>query len=129
MIVIDASAAIDILINAPRSARLTAAIRDDTLIAPELIDVEVCSALARIERSGVVTGAQADELFDLFLGFPLQRMSHRDLRGESWKLRHSVRISDSFYLACGIALDTPILTVDRRLMRVGVAGARFVSID
>jgi predicted nucleic acid-binding protein len=128
MIVVDASAVIDILIGSPRSPRLISAIRDDSLMAPELIDVEVCSALARLERTSILTRDQSNEAFELFMELPLQRISHRDLRGDAWRLRHAVRIADAFYLACAVALDAPLLTMDERLMRSGASDARFVPI-
>ncbi len=128
MIVVDASAVVDILVGSRRASQLIAAIRDDPLIAPELIDVEVCSALARLERTSTLTRMQADEAFELFRELPLQRVSHQDLRRDAWRLRHAVRLADAFYLACAIALDTPLLTVDERLMRSGASEARFVPL-
>jgi predicted nucleic acid-binding protein len=128
-IVVDASAIIDVLVGSPRSAGLSAAMRDNTLIAPELLDVEVCSALARLERASVLTSAQADEALSLYLELPLQRISHRNLRHQAWSLRHSVRIADAFYLACAVALSAPLLTLDRRLIRSGASTATFVSLE
>ncbi|HUG49473.1 MAG TPA: type II toxin-antitoxin system VapC family toxin [Terrimesophilobacter sp.] len=127
-IVVDASAIVDVLVGSPRSAELTAVMRDKTLIAPELLDVEVCSALARLERASTLTRAQADEALGLYLELPVRRISHRNLRHQAWSLRHAVRIADAFYLACAIALDAPLLTLDRRLARSGASNATFVPL-
>ena len=127
-IVVDASAVVDVLVGSPRSAQLSAAMRDNILVAPELLDVEVCSALARLERASTLTGAQADEALSLYLELPVQRISHRNLRHQAWSLRRSVRIADAFYLACAVAIDAPLLTLDRRLVCSGASNARFVPL-
>jgi predicted nucleic acid-binding protein len=127
-IVVDATAIVDVLVGSPRSAELTAVMRDKTLIAPELLDVEVCSALARLERASILSRTQADEAVGLYLELPVRRISHRNLRHQAWSLRHAVRIADAFYLACAIALDAPLLTLDRRLVRSGAPNATFVPL-
>jgi predicted nucleic acid-binding protein len=40
-----------------------------------------------------------------------------------------VRIADAFYLACAVALNAPLLTLDRRLIRSGASNATFVSLE
>ena len=51
MIVLDASAAVELLLGTPVGARVAGLIESDALLAPELLDVEVVSAVARLVRA------------------------------------------------------------------------------
>ncbi|HEY5223468.1 MAG TPA: type II toxin-antitoxin system VapC family toxin [Microbacteriaceae bacterium] len=128
MILVDASAIVDVITESPTSKRVLACMRDQDLIAPEIIDVEVCSAMARLERSGIITSAEADSALALYRELPLHRVRHYDPMSVAWQRRHSVRIADAFYVACALAVDAPILTLDQRLIRSAPEGVRFVSI-
>jgi predicted nucleic acid-binding protein len=70
--VIDASAAVDLLLRTSPLAVEEAALGDPAgLRAPELLDLEVLSALRRAERGGELTGARlAQALDDLTSPFP-----------------------------------------------------------
>ena len=96
MIVVDASALLEVLLRTPAAA----AIRDrllsteQTLHAPHLIDVEVAQVLRRYAASGrVEPGRCRDALDDLF-DFPLDRYPHDLLlrRIERFRQRHIDRI-------------------------------------
>lgn len=128
MILVDASAIVEVITESPNSTRLLECFHGQDLIAPEIVDVEVCSAVARLERSGVVSRDDADLALGLYLEMPLHRVPHHDLMSVAWQKRHSVRIADAFYVACALAVDAPILTMDRRLIRSAPAGVRFVAV-
>ena len=58
-IVLDASAGLDSVLAGYRGVRVLDAMSGTELWAPSLVDSEVLSALARMERAGIVTGAEA----------------------------------------------------------------------
>lgn len=119
MLVIDASAVIDLLLNGNNTPSIETAVAGETLVAPELIDVEVTSALARLERSGVLVGDQAEAALSRYESFPLDRVSHQAVMMPAWKLRSSLRIADAYYAALAQQLDAALLTTDARLIRSG----------
>ena len=56
------------------------------------------------------------------LALRLERVGHGPLLGRCWELRANLTIYDAAYVALAEALDTTLLTADRRL--AGAAGSR-----
>jgi predicted nucleic acid-binding protein len=75
MIVIDASAMIELLLLTPRAAQVATRIaaHEETLHAPHLIDLEELSALRSLEARKVLTTAQATKAVNDLLSVPLVR--------------------------------------------------------
>jgi predicted nucleic acid-binding protein len=63
MIVLDASAVVDWLLQTPAGQRIENRIysRNETLHAPHLLDIDVIQLLRRLARQGVVALRRADE--------------------------------------------------------------------
>src|SRR5215475_4865063 len=63
MIVLDASAAVDWLLQTSSGKRIEKRIyaRSESLHAPQLLDLEVTQVLRRLTQQGVVSGPRADE--------------------------------------------------------------------
>lgn len=121
MLVVDASALVDVLARTPRGDRVTKHLAtEEPVVAPELVDVEVLSALARLQRAGAVGAATADRGVALLASMPMRRISHTHLTDEVWQLREHVRIADAFYLACARVVGGTLLTTDARLGRAPV---------
>lgn len=118
MIVIDASPLLDLLVN---STKAHAVRRQDEasggLAAPDLIYVEVTSAISRLVRADAVPVAEADTAVAALESLPLRSMPHSVLVAPVWRMRDAVRIADAFYVACAERLDCPLLTTDGRLSR------------
>ena len=116
-LVVDASALVDMALASPRGLRVGRALSDDALFVPELLDVEVASALARLERAGDIDGALAESAHQRSGAFPAERVSHELLRDAAWRLRRSLRIPDAYYVACAALVDGTLVTTDVRLAR------------
>ena len=121
MMVLDASAAVDLLLDS-RLGRRVAEQLDDDLVAPELLHVEVCSAFARFVRAGVVDSSKADGAVGRLAQLPVTSVSDALLVAPAWLLRDRVRISDAFYVACAMAFRAPLLTTDARLGSAALPG-------
>ena len=91
MIVVDASAAGDWLLQAPSGKRIEKRIyeRSDTLHAPHLLDLEVTQILRRLTQQGVVSGTRADEAVRDLLDLRVTRYPHLVLLPRIWQLRHN----------------------------------------
>jgi predicted nucleic acid-binding protein len=116
-LVVDASALVDLALASPRGFRVSDALGQDGLFSPELIDVEVASALARLERSGEIHHELADAAHARCGAFPAERVTHVLLRDLAWRLRRSLRITDAYYVACAELVDGTLITTDARLAR------------
>lgn len=116
-LVLDASAVIDILVSTRRRQVALDALTGHELHAPQIIDLEVLSALARLERAGHLERTQSDRALQDWQALAIERIDHQMLTPSAWALRHSVRLSDAFYLSAAIGLRLPLLTSDARLAR------------
>lgn len=87
MIVLDASAAIEVLIAEKPSPLLVAEFAHD-LHAPVHVDVEVMSVIRGLSLAGKLTPAQAECALTEFRRIPLTRHPFEYLSTRVWALRH-----------------------------------------
>lgn len=118
MIVLDASALIDLLLLRPGAARTVAAIGDRRAIhAPHLVDTEVLHVLRRwVAREWLPLPRAETALSDLD-DLPLVHHEHQPLRARIWGLRARMSAYDATYVSLAEALDATLVTADRRLAR------------
>lgn len=121
MIVVDASAVLEILLQTPAAAKVGRRIfaAGETLHAPHLLDLEVAQVLRRYSRSSIVSAKRASEALADLADLPLNRYPHLVLLPRIWQLRHNVTAYDAAYLALAEALDAPLVTRDRALASAG----------
>ncbi len=126
MIVLDASALVELLLETTAGRRIASRIADpaDGLHVPHLADVEVAQALRRYARDGDLGGADAEAALDDLRALDLQRHSHEPLLDRAWELRDNLTIYDAVYVALAEALDAELVTCDGRLARASGVRAR-----
>ena len=114
MIVVDASALVEFLLQTALGTRVEARLlRDeDEFHSPHLIDVEVTQGLRRNVRAGEISANRAAEAIEDLLDLDLHRHAHLDLLARAWKLRDNVTAYDAMYVALAEALDATVVTCD-----------------
>lgn len=119
MIVLDASAAVELLLNTPLGARVGDRLAGDaeTLHAPHLLDVEVLHVVRRLCVSGTLGERRARQALADLADLPVVRYSHEDLIGLAWTMRAALTAYDAMYVALAEALDATVVTCDGRLGR------------
>lgn len=125
MIVLDASAAMDLLLGLPPHAEAIAArvAREAPhLAAPHLVDVEVAQAFRRWVRGGRLGPDRAIEALEDLASLPLERYPHGPLLRRAFEFQENLTIYDGVYLALAEALEATLLTCDAALENV--PGAR-----
>lgn len=130
MIVVDASAILDGLLDATANADISACLSGgaEPLAAPDLIDVEVLSVLRRWERRSEISASRAWQAVQDLGVLPIIRYPARALVDRVWKLRHNLSAYDAQYVALAQALPATLLTTDARMAeaagkaRVAVSG-------
>jgi predicted nucleic acid-binding protein len=119
MIVVDASALLEFLLQTSLGVRVEARLfgDEDELHAPHLLDVEIAQGLRRLVRTGEVSSGRAGEAIADLTGLDLHRHAHFDLLDRAWKLRDNISAYDAMYVALAEAIEAPIVTCDRPLAK------------
>ncbi len=122
MIVVDASALIELLLPSDAAGAVAARLFDsgDSVAAPHLIDVETAHVLRRYVLAGEIDDRRGREAVADLADMPIRRYPHDILLPRVWDLRHNFTAYDAVYVALAEALDAPLVTRDRRL--AGAAG-------
>jgi len=117
MIVIDASALVELLLHGEASTVLWRRIiqEEEAWHAPEVIDLEVLQALRRLQLRQVLVEARADAAVEAFRQFSLLRYPHEPLLPRIWAVRHALTAYDAAYVVLAEALNAPLVTLDARL--------------
>lgn len=117
MIVLDASAAVDWLLETSAGQRIETRIysRKESLHGPHLLEIEVAQVLRHLVRQRTVASRRADEAIDDLMDLPMTRYPHAVLLPRVWQLRHALSAYDALYVALAEVLDAPLLTRDGRI--------------
>lgn len=102
-----------------------ARLRDESLVAPELIDLETGSVIRRLLRAGHLDARRARLAIADLSDLPKRRASHRSLLLRSWELRESLTVYDAAYVALAEILGVVLVTADARLTRASGPRCRF----
>lgn len=116
VIVADASVVIAALVDenadgAWARSRLAA----EKVSVPDLLFLEVASAVRRLEQRGELTARRAAAAMEDLLALPFQVARLRTLVPRCWELRHNVTPYDAAYVALAEFREAPLVTADRRL--------------
>ncbi|HTJ74252.1 MAG TPA: type II toxin-antitoxin system VapC family toxin [Acidimicrobiales bacterium] len=117
MIVLDASAAIELLLSTDAGEAVARRISDpdEILHAPHLLAAEVAQVLRRYEAAGAITAQDGAAALDDLVALDIERHDHDSLLGRVWELRPNLTAYDALYVALAEVLDAPLLTQDRKL--------------
>lgn len=116
MLVVDTSALLNALVAKDRPPGLTERLSaDGDLHAPHLIDVEIVSALRRLNGSNELTDDRAADALSDFAETSISRYPHTELRSRAWEMRHNLTAYDAMFVALAEQLGVPLVTCCRRL--------------
>jgi predicted nucleic acid-binding protein len=117
VIVLDASAAVDWLVQTAAASHIESLIfsRNQSLHAPELLDLEVVQVLRRLVREGRLSASRAEQAIQDLLDMRITRYPHLVLLPRIWQLRHNLSAYDAAYIVLAEKLGATLLTRDARL--------------
>lgn len=117
MIVLDASAAIDWLLQTPTGRRIENRIyaHNETLHSPHLIDLEVAQVLRRLVREAVIPPRRAEEAIADLMDLRMTRYPHFVFLSRIWQRRHNLSAYDAAYVVLAQEIGATLITRDKRL--------------
>jgi predicted nucleic acid-binding protein len=116
VLVVDASALAPALADDGRDGDTARArLRGESVVAPELVDLETVSVIRRQLHAGQLDVRRAELALTDLVQLPLRRVSHRPLLGRCWELRESLSVYDAAYVALAELLNVLLLTADASL--------------
>jgi predicted nucleic acid-binding protein len=117
VIVLDASAAVDWLLQTAAAQRIESRIflHKHSLHAPELLDLEIAQVLRRLVREGALSASRAEQAIQDLLDLRITRYPHILLLPRIWQLRHNLSTYDAAYVVLAEKLGATLLTRDAKL--------------
>lgn len=118
MVIVDASALVDLLTHAESATVVRGRLRGTVLHAPAHMDAEALSAMGRMHRAGVLPAEDVSAALERLAALTITRHPVADLMVGAWARRGNMRLVDGLYVELAGRLGAPLLTLDRRLARV-----------
>ncbi|MFD3702907.1 type II toxin-antitoxin system VapC family toxin [Nocardia sp. NPDC058658] len=125
-IVLDASAMVDLLVRNDRTDAVSKRISAAALHVPAHFDVEVLSALGRLNRAGLVSVAEVQTALGRLARAPLTRHHVVNLTMGAWNRRAPIRLADALYVELAEQFEMALVTTDGRLARA-YPGADYIG--
>ena len=121
MIVVDASVVADVLTAAHGATRLHERLASETLIAPEILPIEVASALRGLNRGSLLSDERVDRAASDLARLRIELYASLALVSRVLDLRHNLSAYDAAYVALAEVTGCTLLTLDQRLARAAAA--------
>jgi predicted nucleic acid-binding protein len=118
VVVLDASAAVELLLGSRAGRNVDRGLRGATAAAPAHLDAEVLSALGRLARDGSVSEERVAASLTELARAPVSRFPVAPLLAEAWELRANLSLRDALYAALARRLSATLLTADARLAHI-----------
>ena len=117
MIVLDASAVVELVLNSARGSRVRERISDveETLAAPHLLTIEVLQVLRRFTARSAISASRAEAALADLMALDVEYWDHEAFLPRVWALRGNLTAYDAIYVALAEGLDAPLVTTDGRL--------------
>ena len=126
--VVDASVAFEYLVGSQIGQNFVEIVKGKRIIAPELVDAEVMSAVRRGVLRQTMSATRAVQVLEALVRWPLQRVPHSDLIMEAWGFHQNVSAYDALYLATARLHGMELLTSDGRLSRAPVGNIAVINL-
>ncbi len=124
MLVVDASAAIELLLSTPLGQQVAREIGlEHTLHAPDLLGVEIVSVLRRLIATGEIETTVAGRVLADLSALGVETYEHAPLLERMLALRTNLTSYDAAYVALAEGLGAALVTCDEKLARAPGHGA------
>jgi predicted nucleic acid-binding protein len=115
VIVLDASAAAELVLATPPGAAVARRLRGEAVHAPAHFDVEVIGTIRRAVVRRLISDHEGLVAVADFRCLPLRRWPTKPFVQRAYQLRRTHTIADAMYVALAEGLAAPLITCDGRL--------------
>ncbi len=115
MIVLDASAAVELVLATAPGAAVARRLQGETVYAPAHFDVEVIGAIRRAVVRRLISDHEGLVAVADFLSLPVRRWHMRPFVQRAYQLRTTHTVADGVYVALAEGFGAPLVTCDGRL--------------
>lgn len=131
MIVLDTSAAIELVLGLPLSSQVQKHLDrvEWHIAAPQLSIIEVLQVLRRRVSAGYNTVGEANEARQLIRDLNIRYYPHEPLAERVWELRDSMSAYDASFVALAEGTGHSLLTSDARLANAHGHAARITLVN
>lgn len=120
MIVLDASAVLDLLLATPRGRAVDLRLQasEEEAVAPQVLELEVAQVLRGMVARRELDPTRAARALDDLALLPVVRYPDAALLPRVWSLRQHATAYDAAYVALAEALEAVLLTSDPRVAEI-----------
>lgn len=118
MIVLDASVVMELLTNGRLADSIRRELADcaESLAVPHLLDIEVMSALRKMD-AGHADSHRTRQILTNLASLPAERYPHTPLLSRIWELRHNFTAYDAAYIALAEHTGAVLYTSDAKISK------------
>lgn len=117
MIVLDASALVELLVASEAGAMVAERLRGTEINAPAHVDAEVVGALRRAVLGGRLSRYEAVDAVATLGELPIRRWPLTPLNGRTLDYLDVLTVADGYYVVLAETLEVPLVTCDAPLSR------------
>jgi predicted nucleic acid-binding protein len=123
VIVLDASAAVELVLATPSGAAVALRLRGETVHTPAHFDVEAIGAIRRAAARQLISDHEGLVAVADFQSLPLRCWPTKPFIQRAYQLRRTHTVADGVYVAMAEGLASPLITCDGRLAQSHGHGA------
>jgi len=119
LIVLDASAAVDLVLNTRLGRKVADRIKSPeiSIHVPHLIDLEVIQVLRRYVGLKAISKDRGKKALDDFSSLDMERYPHDTMLPRIWDLRNNLTAYDAAYVTLAEILGATLITCDARIAK------------
>lgn len=116
------------LLQGSKAEAVSPYLEGQDIFAPDLVYVEVLSALRRQVRRGMLSQERAARAVTDLTGVTLEVLPTEPLIAAIWGFRDNLSASDATYVALAESLDCPLITADAHLARAPTLSIDIITV-
>ena len=120
-ILIDASAIMPVLVNAPEKEYIINVTRNCNLLAPLILPYEIGNTLTRLKKRQLIEEEEIITAYNEYKKIPLRIIDADIEKAILIACKYGIYAYDAYYLETANRLNVPLLTLDKSMKEIALA--------